>query len=77
MHITLTLRISLVFYLEGKILCLCLYTIVGRTDYINALVFEPVYKTKIRLTSLSEINKLNSFVIVIYKIEARRTVLVI
>jgi hypothetical protein len=48
-----------------------------RTTYINALVFESVYKTKIRLTSLSEINKLNSFVIVIYKIEARRTVLVI
>ena len=58
-------------------MCLCLYTIVERTTYINALVFEPVYKTKIRLTSLSEINKLNSFVIVVYKIEARRTVLVI
>jgi hypothetical protein len=55
-----------------------IYYTVGRTDYINALVFErPVYKTKIRLTSLSEINKLNSFGIVIYKIEARRTVLVI
>ena len=37
-------------------------------------MFE-VYKTKIRLTSLSEINKLNSFVIVVYKIEARAILL--
>jgi hypothetical protein len=50
---------------------ICLYTSYSGTDDLcNAFVFE-VYKTKIRLTSLSEINKLNSFVIVVYKIEAR------